>query len=335
MNLLKKIVSSVILSTMIFTNVAVSYASEDISVGEINNTILDDVDIGKEAKHKESTTYYKSIDNGIKGIHEQMMTGSIRQMLNGQYKVEDNNNRDGFSKIIMNSRYFNMRGKYTYKEIYDMAYDVSSKMSLMYDKGVNQSYYYQPSIVAYNAKGNVILNQTDRVYQTVINIKFSIPERKIDEIRKETDWIRKFSNTKMKGMSKYQKMVYAHDWITDNTEYITNNEEDGNTLRSVYDSYSIITEGFGVCNAYATLYQKILVYNDIRVLFLEGDSYASGKAVGHVWNKVYVDGKWQNIDVTWDDPIGNTKSQRREYFLVPDSAFEGKRDFDYTYWPRG
>ena len=46
---------------------------------------------------------------------------------------------------------------------------------------------------------------------------------------------------------------------------------------------------------------------------------------GHAWNQVKVDGKWYNIDVTWDDPIyywGGTLTPILvyDYFLVSDSV---------------
>ena len=338
MKLLKKIGSSILLSTILMTNIAPSYASHDLDVGEVNNTILTSeiTDIGEErsAPNPESL-YYKTIDNGIKGIHEQMVTGAVRQMLNGEYKVEPRDDKPGFSLITLNNRYFNMRGKYTYKEIFDMAYHTTRMMSSIYHKGSNQTFYFPPIVDGYDSKGKLVLDENDRIYQTLITIRFTVPTYKLDTIKKERQWIRDFSNNQLKGKSKYQKMVIAHDWIVDNSYYNLRDDEDDTTVDSIYDSYTIIKKGFGVCNAYASLFQKILIYNDIRVLFIQGDSYQSGEPVGHVWNKVYVDGKWQNIDVTWDDPVGNTIKGRKDYFLVPDSAFEGKRDFKYTYWPRG
>ena len=36
----------------------------------------------------------------------------------------------------------------------------------------------------------------------------------------------------------------------------------------------------------------------------------------HIWNLVYVNGKWLHIDVTWDDPISDTNQNRDTYFLI-------------------
>ena len=47
---------------------------------------------------------------------------------------------------------------------------------------------------------------------------------------------------------------------------------------------------------------------------MEGDS--------HAWNVVDVDGKWYNLDCTWDDPLmdpPNYKNIRYNFFLVPDN----------------
>jgi transglutaminase/protease-like cytokinesis protein 3 len=38
----------------------------------------------------------------------------------------------------------------------------------------------------------------------------------------------------------------------------------------------------------------------------------------HVWNYVYLDGKWLHLDLTWDDPIysNGKNSLTHDYFLI-------------------
>jgi transglutaminase/protease-like cytokinesis protein 3 len=38
----------------------------------------------------------------------------------------------------------------------------------------------------------------------------------------------------------------------------------------------------------------------------------------HVWNSVYIDGKWLHLDLTWDDPINSNgrNSLIYNYFLI-------------------
>lgn len=342
MNFFKKTFSAVILSAVLITNIAPSYASDDYEVGTINDSIMASDVQQIEAYNNEEfpvndpeAVYYKRIDNGIKGIHEQLTTGAFRQMLTGSYSVTPRDNKPGYSVVKLEERHFNMRGQYTYKEIYDAAADVIRIVSTAYHKGSGNTFYYMPKIYAYDVNGNYTNNENDRIYKTLITFRYTIPTKKVGTLKQEADWIRSFSKTRLKGLSPYKKIVYTHDWITNNAYYKTE-AEDPYEFYTKYDSYTLITKGYGVCNAYAGLMQKIMVYNNIRALFIIGDSWESGNRVGHAWNKFYVDGKWTNVDVTWDDPIGNPKGKiRRKYFMIPDSAFNGKREFNYKYFPRG
>ena len=38
----------------------------------------------------------------------------------------------------------------------------------------------------------------------------------------------------------------------------------------------------------------------------------------HIWNLVYINGKWLNLDLTFDDPVTNTGEDilQHDYFLI-------------------
>ena len=55
-------------------------------------------------------------------------------------------------------------------------------------------------------------------------------------------------------------------------------------------------------------------------LFLEEMGIKSYKISSeqHVWNAVYIDGKWLHLDLTWDDPVVSTGDNLLEhnFFLI-------------------
>ena len=55
-----------------------------------------------------------------------------------------------------------------------------------------------------------------------------------------------------------------------------------------------------------------------------------GREEGHMWNVVVIDGKTYNLDVTWDDPIGESKSnnKRYSYFNITDEEIKKTHTFD-------
>lgn len=101
---------------------------------------------------------------------------------------------------------------------------------------------------------------------------------------------------------------------------------DYDKVKAVHD-YLIMLNQYDWCygGAFNTLYLRSAACNGYAYSF-----YAIMKELGipatceystdHEWNSVLVDGKWYNIDVTWDD---YGKSVGYEYFLKCDADWEG------------
>ncbi len=46
----------------------------------------------------------------------------------------------------------------------------------------------------------------------------------------------------------------------------------------------------------------------------------------HIWNLVYLNGKWYHLDLTWDDPISDINVNRDTYFLITTNTLEKIND---------
>ena len=68
--------------------------------------------------------------------------------------------------------------------------------------------------------------------------------------------------------------------------------------------------GYGVCQNYADIFHYMCLLSNIPCRMVYG--YAGGS---HAWNQVYIDGKWQYVDCTWDDPVGYNIIDH-DYFLI-------------------
>ena len=85
-----------------------------------------------------------------------------------------------------------------------------------------------------------------------------------------------------------------------------------------HDATGVLLKGKGVCESYASAYELCL-----NVLGVDNYVIAnSDTRVAHVWNRVKVDGKWLNVDVTWDDD--EYSSVYEDYFLLNDEDFKNK-----------
>ncbi|WP_081413176.1 transglutaminase domain-containing protein [Aneurinibacillus terranovensis] len=94
-----------------------------------------------------------------------------------------------------------------------------------------------------------------------------------------------------KGMNDDEKEKAIHDYIVANTRYDTNYNN--------YTAYEALTQGKAVCQGYALLAYKMLDKAGIQNQIVEGTAGDQP----HTWNLVNLDGKWYNLDCTWDDPV--------------------------------
>lgn len=112
---------------------------------------------------------------------------------------------------------------------------------------------------------------------------------------------------KLEGKSDYSKVKAVHDYIIKRVSYDFSGEK--------YSAYNALIDKSSVCQGYASLAYR---------MFLEAgiDCRIIG-ASNHVWNIVKVDGKWYNIDLTWDDPNKSTGPQvKYDYFLKNSADFK-------------
>lgn len=84
-----------------------------------------------------------------------------------------------------------------------------------------------------------------------------------------------------------------------------------------------VLHGVGVCEGYSKMFKQLLSLIGVESIIVQGgDSKESG---GHVWNQVFIDGTWYNIDVT---VASNRIKEGKEVntFLVKDSVLLYKTD---------
>ena len=123
------------------------------------------------------------------------------------------------------------------------------------------------------------------------------------------------------GMSEYETVKAIHDYIVNNTQYDYDRLLNGTVPDISHSPLGVLQYGVAVCQGYAYAFELLCDLSGIECEFVGG--VAGGG--GHAWNQVKVDGKWYNIDVTWDDPIYYfngvlTPYLSYDYFLVSDAV---------------
>ena len=105
--------------------------------------------------------------------------------------------------------------------------------------------------------------------------------------------------------SEYDVALWLHDWAMDQLEY--------DHSLNYSSAESGLTRGLGTCESYQRIYAKLLNAAGIANGRIEGN--------GHTWNAVRIDGKWCQMDLTWDDTSDNwygDLGQRHLYFGLTD-----------------
>lgn len=154
----------------------------------------------------------------------------------------------------------------------------------------------------------VIHNYTEEM-EIILNYK-------IDEIIKDeiTD-----------DMDTINKIKTIHDYIINNTKYDQNRSDKNIFEYKSNNAYGVLIEGYGICSG----------YTDSMMLFLEKLNIKSYKvsSENHVWNKVFINNNWYNLDLTWDDPVNSDGSDSLEhtFFLVTDDEMLKNDKTEHTY----
>jgi hypothetical protein len=139
---------------------------------------------------------------------------------------------------------------------------------------------------------------------------------------------RKINEFELESKTDYEKIKIVHDYILEEISY----DETG----SRFSAYEGLMSQKGVCSAYCLAFQKIMDMLEIPCCCIY---YGN-----HEWNSVYLDGKWYNMDLTWNDAgiekynyiwfLQNDDYFKRYHsgytFCTAESSYELK-DFDYRY----
>lgn len=126
-----------------------------------------------------------------------------------------------------------------------------------------------------------------------------------------------------KGMSDFDKVKAINDYMILNVRYDRENYAKDTIPYSCYTALGAMEDGVAVCAGYAKMFVCLAGEAGLESIYVVG--YASGS---HAWNQVKVDGKWYNIDVTWNDPDceryeeGHYYCGCYQYFLISNELME-------------
>ena len=132
------------------------------------------------------------------------------------------------------------------------------------------------------------------------------------------------------GMGEFEKVKAIHDYLVMNVDYDYQNYLNDTIPMDSHKAIGALKNKIAVCDGYSYAFQLLCLKAGVSCELVTGVATESGtnKQIGHAWNQVKIDGKWYNMDVTWDDPatvngeilgFNDHSGCSYEYFCIPDN----------------
>ena len=149
--------------------------------------------------------------------------------------------------------------------------------------------------------------------EITIKVNYIYTKEQISYINNEVDLIINQYYDKNQDMKENIKKI--HDYIINDTTYDVNYKK--NKDKYTFNAYGTLLNHLATCNGYSDLMAIILSKLGIDNYKIAYNPTGDTNNDGHVWNAVYIDGKWLHLDLTWDDPVGDGHDYLyHKYFLV-------------------
>ena len=156
-----------------------------------------------------------------------------------------------------------------------------------------------------------------------LTIKKTYPEQIIEKINNKVEEIVTAEVKDEKDPRKIIKIV--HDYIINHSKYDKERTDKNIINYNSSTAYGVLFEGYGICSGYSDAMALFLNYYDIPNFKVASEN--------HVWNAVYLDGKWYHLDLTWDDPILTSGEEILDdtYFLITSEELKKLNDSQHHY----
>ena len=278
---LKKVI---VLLLIIFVGIIIYSYRNDIKtyVENYSKDTKKEIVVPKDNEYKRYNTTYKYVSNT-----ENFVPNSKQDLMNIIYTTL-NSGWDEFTFYCPSE----------YKSCVDDVVEITNDDILLSNiNGFVHPYNSFKSIeTAYTTQGKITLD-VHKIYN----------EDMIDKINKVVDEV--ISEELDSSMSEEEKIKAIHDYIINNSKY-DSERISGITKYNSNTAYGNLIEGYGICSG----------YTDAMAIFLDRLKIKNYKISSneHIWNLVYINNKWLNLDLTFDDPVtsDNEDILQHDYFLI-------------------
>lgn len=107
-----------------------------------------------------------------------------------------------------------------------------------------------------------------------------------------------------------EKALYINDYLAQNCEYDTTLSKD-----FIYSAYGVFVNKVAVCQGYALAYYVLANELGLDCEVVTSDS------LNHAWNMVKINGKYYQVDTTWNDPTPDFMGWAGHQYFMKSTAY--------------
>ena len=166
---------------------------------------------------------------------------------------------------------------------------------------------WEGAVDGYSKKGMYYLTLTYQITYYTTAAQEQQVDAKVEQLLAQWDW---------EEMSDYDKIRTVYNWICNHVVYDDEHLSDDKYFLK-HTAYAALEHGTSVCQGYVlVLYRLFLEMGiDNRIIF------GTSQNQDHAWNIVKLNGKYYDLDATWD-AIRHQDGSAYRYFLCCQSNFE-------------
>jgi transglutaminase/protease-like cytokinesis protein 3 len=320
----------------------------DIDISSKENNVLS---IAPKSPYESGESYILEIGSDMEDIDGNKLNQSIRY----NFKIDSNDSSNDSSDDSSDDNNSNIRKKINienYNEYYNAVKNAmanyESQLTLNisnYDKSIYNldviDHIVEDSpelMVWYNSAKATIQSRSDGTSIFTINFNYSDTRENIiekdEEINNKIEEI--VDKVTSPEMEDYEKELALHDYVVNNTKYDERADTDIDSMpMESYNAYGVLINGVGVCQGYADAMYRLLKAAGIENEIAVGSANNGTGWVAHAWNIVKIQGKYYQLDSTWDDPVASNGENilSHSYFNVTDSKLSADHQWDRSQYP--
>lgn len=262
-----------------------------------------------EVLSKEENVYFKQNDYGYVQLTDNYYPKNRQEVLNLFYTALNK----GYDELTFYCAV-------EYKDCIDDVNNIASSETVLS--------YINNFVSTYNSYNKIYIN-INSFGRINVSINRIYSDNDIKKISEKIDEV--YNNIIKDNMSDLDKIKTVHDYIIKNTTY---DEERANEIKNNIANDEIHSSN----TAFGPLFTGKAIcggYTDTMALFLDkmGIPNIKVSSKNHIWNAVYVNGKWLHLDLTWDDPVvvNGNETLTYNYYLLNTEELGNKTDNQHNF----